>query len=180
MSLSLATKTIVRSWARRLGIIRWVGRARGLLPFGSRDYEAQFARALLGEVRPGDCVWDVGANLGLYTARFSDAVGSTGLVFAFEPAPGPFERVAQLGRHNVRALNVALGRESGELPMTVNADPLAATHSFVQSPDNQGGTVQVRVVAGDELVAGEGLRSPNVVKVDVEGFEEEVLAGLKV
>jgi FkbM family methyltransferase len=132
---------------------------------------------MLATIHPGDCVWDVGANLGHYTALFGDRVGPDGLVLAFEPAPGPFAKLAALGLSNVVTLNAALGDRAGRLPLNVDDDPLGSTHSLVTGP-SKGGTVDVRVVPGDAFVADEGLRAPNVVKVDVEGFEEEVINGM--
>ena len=41
------------------------------------------------DVRPGDVVFDVGANLGAYTMLFAQWVGPAGGCFAFEPAPEP-------------------------------------------------------------------------------------------
>jgi FkbM family methyltransferase len=42
---------------------------------------------MLNHVGAGDTVWDVGANIGRYSARFSRLVGSVGWVFAYEPSP---------------------------------------------------------------------------------------------
>ena len=42
-------------------------------------------------VSPGDWVLDIGANIGQYTKRFSDLVGHSGRVIAFEPVPDTFE-----------------------------------------------------------------------------------------
>ena len=54
---------------------------------GNQTYEARFMRALNARVRPGDVVWDIGANVGMYTQQFAHAVGRSGRVIAFEPAP---------------------------------------------------------------------------------------------
>lgn len=68
----------------RLGIkLRSIARRVGLLAliqpmFRGRTYEEEFGNAMLGEVRPGDVVWDVGANVGLYTRKFIDKVGPSG------------------------------------------------------------------------------------------------------
>jgi hypothetical protein len=42
------------------------------------QYEQEFDDALLRTIRPGDCVWDVGANIGLYTDKFRRAVAGGG------------------------------------------------------------------------------------------------------
>ena len=52
-----------------------------------RGYEESFRAAMFSCIRPGDCVWDVGANVGLYSELFAAAVGSAGKVISFEPSP---------------------------------------------------------------------------------------------
>jgi len=89
---------------------RWVAR---------HDYEEGFARGLIGAVGVGTVVWDVGANVGLYTRRFLEREAQH--VVCFEPAP---DAVATLRRqfgagtsfaNRVRVMPIALARESGTL-----------------------------------------------------------------
>ena len=73
--------------------IRNIGRAVGLNRLVSKiissdHYEEKFERGMLNLIQDGDVVWDIGANVGLYTEKFLDQVGSTGQVCSFEPAPG--------------------------------------------------------------------------------------------
>src|SRR5262245_59935385 len=60
---------------------------------------------------PGDWAIDVGANIGHYTKRFSDLVGASGRVIAFEPVPATFEllsaNAAQFTCANTTLLNLA-------------------------------------------------------------------------
>lgn len=62
--------------------------------------------------------------------------------------------------------------------MNLASDPLAATHSLVRDNAQGGGSTRVEVVRGDDLRQQHGLRVPSVLKIDVEGFEEDVVAGL--
>ena len=66
--------------------LRKAGASRVVMDFlRSRGYEQALTRAMHSAVRPGDVVWDVGANIGEYAAQFADWVGLDGRVYAFEP-----------------------------------------------------------------------------------------------
>ncbi len=125
----------IRGMTRRIGLNKVVSRllARG-------RYADQFGHALKGEIRPGDTVWDIGANLGLYTQEFLTAAGPTGRVVAFEPVPSCFDRlrVRFAGSGQVKLMNVAVGEHDGEIAMILDPDPLAATHR-IGGPATGGG-----------------------------------------
>jgi len=75
--------------------LRSIGRTLGINPLiarviGDKTYEARFDEAFLAEIRDGDCVWDVGANRGIYTESIAGRVGASGKVVAFEPSPANF------------------------------------------------------------------------------------------
>jgi FkbM family methyltransferase len=179
--LTLRVKTEARTWARKLGLLGPLSRVRSAVErLAGRDgYEQAFDDALRAEVRAGDVVWDVGANVGLYTRIFSEGAGPSGTVCAFEPVPSCFAELKRRceDRPNVRFFGQALGDREATLPMWTAGDPLGATHSFVQAGADQT-RIDVRVAPGDALVAREAVPTPNVIKIDVEGFEEEVLTGM--
>lgn len=138
------------------------------------------ARALAAIVRPGMTVLDVGGNLGLYTLLLARLVGPAGKVITFEPDPDVFALLRQnLDLNhcaNVEAHNLALGRTRSRLRLR---------RLILNSGDNtlgQGGSglfrreVDVEVVSFDEFRPG--LR-PDLVKVDVQGWELDVLRGME-
>lgn len=172
----LASLTRLSLWgrdARRAGIERVLARLR--LP---RAYEERFQRGVLETLRPGDTVWDVGANNGQHSTAVALRVGGTGHVVCFEPGPAAFEalqaRMAALD--NVSLLCLALGARPGTAPLARGDDPEGATSRLSDSapPDS----VRVPVVRGSDLVADGAVRPPNVVKIDTPGSELEVLLGL--
>jgi FkbM family methyltransferase len=131
-------------------------------------------------VRPGMTVLDVGANLGLYTVLLSRLVGPTGRVIAFEPDPHHValltKNCALNGCANVEAHNVALGSGSGRL---------ALRRRFFNSGANTLGNadrkqfpteVAVDVVSLDEFLP---MLRPDLVKIDVQGWEVDVLSGMQ-
>jgi FkbM family methyltransferase len=171
-----------RSVGRRAGINPWLARLRQ-----PRGYEARFERAMLAALRPGDCVWDVGANVGHYTAAFALRVGSSGHVVAFEPSPLNFGRLTAhlAGFDNVTPLRLALGSTTGEVPFEQGADELGATSHIsdagcggATSPAPGAAPLLVPMARGSDLVASGRACRPTFIKIDTEGHELEVLHGL--
>ena len=84
----------VRNIGRELHVLRPVLNAYKRI--SPNAYEHKFHSALLAAIKPGDNVWDVGANVGFYTQLFADVVGPDGKVIAFEPSPEAFETLRSL------------------------------------------------------------------------------------
>jgi membrane glycosyltransferase len=137
-------------------------------------------------VKSGDLVFDVGAHVGDRVAAFRK-LGAR--VVAVEPQP-PIIKVLRLlyGRDRGVAIEPqAVGRGAGTVNLKLNlANPTVSTASqaFVQAADGAAGwegqawtrTIQVPVTTLDDLMARHGM--PVFIKIDVEGFEAEALAGL--
>jgi FkbM family methyltransferase len=160
----------LRSVARVLGINRLIA---GAFQTG---YEANYDARLTKCISLGDTVWDIGANVGLYTVRFANRVGASGLIVAFEPSKVNFLRLAHSceSLQNVKLQPFGLGEVNGQIRFQQGTDDLGAT-SRVSEDSGVGEVVEIRV--GDDLIAA-GLAAPNIIKLDVEGFEGEVLNGL--
>ncbi len=156
-------QTRARSVARKLGWVPLLQRIRSLWRVG---YEDSFSRALLSEIKATDCVWDVGANVGYYSQRIAPLAAH---VVAFEPVKETFGALSNLALPNATLMNVALADVQGTLPMSVSNE----TSSLAVLNRN---IAEVRVARGDDL----DLPRPNVVKIDVEGFEWEVISGMRV
>lgn len=140
----------------------------------SETYEPEVWPYILGEIEPGDAIADVGASIGLYTVAMARRTGEKGIVYAFEPDP---ETVNFLQR-NIR-LN--------QIDARVRVWPAAVTDKpgFVQFVDGRGTeshiaaadaehTRPVNAVTLDSVFASDRL---DILKIDVEGFEEAVLKG---
>lgn len=176
--MSLMTHPIisrVRTSVRKLGLTRLAVRL-----FYTRNYEDRFSRRMLETIKLGDCVWDVGANVGLYSRKFADRVGDHGRVIAFEPSPANLLVLGQAlrDRSNVVIMPVALGSRKGTLKFQQGADAMGATSKCLDpatSGSEQG--IDVEVMRGDELADDGRVRLPNVIKIDTEGFELDVLDG---
>jgi len=167
----------LRNLGRALGLNRLLG---SLL--GGRGYEDRFQAAMLGAIRQGDIVWDVGANVGLYCKKFSAIAGSSGKVFAFEPSPANLERLnaAVASLANVTVVPVALGDREDVVVIEQGNDPLGATSRIVGNANRDSERqFEIQLSSGDRLVSSGAVASPNVIKIDTEGFELDVLLGLR-
>jgi FkbM family methyltransferase len=145
------------------------------------EYEESFRRAMFGCIRPGDCIWDVGANVGYYSELFASAVGPSGKVISFEPSPGCAAMLEERARdHDAGAsweiAPVALCDVDGDAWLCVRAGDTAPGNQLVSRDDPA--TVRVKTARGDSVLAS-GYTAPAVVKIDVEGFEGEVLDGMR-
>jgi FkbM family methyltransferase len=167
-----------RSWR---GVLRSLG-----IYYGNRSQRAAMDRLYGQFVRAGDLVFDIGAHVG-------DRVGSFrrlgARVVAVEPQP-PLVTTLKLlyGRdRNVIIEPAAVGRESGTVALRLNIDnPTVSTASdaFVRAAHGAPGwqdqawtdTIEVPLTTLDALIERHG--RPAFIKIDVEGFEAEALAGL--
>ena len=141
--------------------------------WNSDEYDA-FRR----DVRPGDVVFDVGANVGAYTMLFAHWVGDQGRVFAFEPAPAPLSGLRRLLDANgltsrVTASAAAVSDKEAEAVFITHAD---GSSRLVQHASPA--TVNVSTVTVDTVCRRERV-SPRLLKIDVEGAELEVLRGAR-
>jgi len=137
-------------------------------------------------LRPGDLAFDIGAHVGDRVASFR-RLGAR--VVAVEPQPAlvfTLKLLYALDRQ-VTIEPVALGPKSGTIELKLNPpNPTVATASsdFIAAAEGAPGwedqhwtkTKTVAMKTLDELIAKHGI--PRFVKIDVEGFEDEVLAGL--
>lgn len=143
---------------------------------GRGDYEARFARELLLAVRPGDTVWDVGANVGVYAAQFAQRGAAH--VVCFEPAPAAVMALRSRFHEStdvVTILPIALANRHGTVEFSADG---ASPNNQIGASDGSRPTVEIQVRCGDAAVAEFGLPRPNVIKIDVEGYELEVIEGL--
>lgn len=130
---------------------------------------------LLHLLREGDLFVDVGANIGGYTVLASAHVEAN--TIAIEPAPSTYSKLLANIRINdigdrVNALNIALGAAPGVVSFTTSLD--TTNHVVLEKEDAE--TIKINMDILDNVLADQ---SPILLKIDVEGFETEVLKGAK-
>jgi FkbM family methyltransferase len=179
----LAGNSSERVWSRVPGgevlapLNDYVGRAA----FYAGDLDRKISWICDRIVRPGDTVLDIGANIGMVTIWLSKLVGQNGKVHAFEPNPELQIILEQmLDRNqisNVCLHPIALGAESGSLELRI-PKVNAGSASLIRHRNSIDCTVVAASVRPlTEIVAQEGIKSIRLIKIDVEGFEAEVLRG---
>jgi FkbM family methyltransferase len=162
----------------------------GLSPHLMLDgyWEMWCTEFMLRRIRPGQTVWDVGANLGYYAVLMADLVGPQGRVVALEPNP----RLALLcerslalnGFWHTATVRRAAATDRGDATLRFRApitDPKNGHLLFGSAPppadeqDDDTLEVAVRTVRLDDLAEG----PVDFIKVDVEGAEDRVWAGMQ-
>lgn len=129
---------------------------------------------LLHFLRPEDLFVDIGANIGSYTILASGEKKAKSI--SIEPIPSTFKNLTdnilinQL-QDKVTPLNIGLGSSKGTLKFTKHLDSV----NHVATEDEKG-TVDVKVDTLDSIISDQ---NPALLKIDVEGFETEVLNGAK-
>jgi FkbM family methyltransferase len=154
--------------------------------YGHRARHAAMGRLYGQFVRRGDLVFDIGAHVGDRVAAFR-RLGAR--VLALEPQPALVLTLKMLyGRDSgVTVVPQAVGRSEGTATMMVNVNnPTVSTvsRSFLKAANGAAGwegqvwekSIKVGVTTLDALIAAHGV--PSFIKIDVEGFEAEALAGL--
>jgi FkbM family methyltransferase len=152
---------------------RWIaGSSNHGCWLGSYEYEKQ--KVFIKRVKPGDVVFDIGANVGFYTLLASVLVENEGKVIAFEPLP---RNLVYLDKHMKmnHCLNVDV------LPYAVSDCEMTAEFAFSKNPSMghlcTKGDITVQTVLIDNLIESKKLFPPDVMKIDVEGAELSVLRG---
>lgn len=156
---------------------------REILENGFYERELLQAMQYLAKGKRGIAI-DIGANIGNHTIFFSKIFPQ---VIACEPVPRNcwiLKANLHLNRiNNVTLVEKGLGEKPGFLPL-VTDDPENTNHGFgfepIESIQASGNLCQVEIVRGDDELESLGVESEiAIIKIDVEGFEPQVLQGLE-
>lgn len=153
------------------------------------SFEVETARFVARYCREGDIVFDIGANIGFYTALFSKLVGKAGQVHAFEPSLRELRFLAEnslfTSHKNVYLNHLAVSSQNTFREFRCFDDEMLGAYNTFGIPSHP--KVQginsiayvTRTITLDTYVQLFGNLSPSLIKVDVEGGELEVLEGAK-
>lgn len=146
-------------------------------------WEPDLTHLIDERLAPGDVFIDVGANIGYYSLLAASKVGTHGKVVAIDALPSNFaelqHNIQQNHADNIRAINCAVAAEPGNL--TVYAGPSHNVGLATTAPGQRKNLrVETTVTAAPlgECLQADEMRRARLVKIDVEGAEPGVIAGL--
>ncbi|HUE16403.1 MAG TPA: FkbM family methyltransferase [Planctomycetaceae bacterium] len=162
----------------RLNLQNWSDRRAY---FSGRYYQPDITRLLHQLLKPGDQYVDVGANVGMTALLARSRIGPAGKGLAFEPNPSAFARLKDHfeinGITNFQLVPCAVADCESVQQLFVPLDEMLLG-TFV--PEKAEGTrVEVRTMPADSYVAQLDPSKPTLIKIDVEGYEVQVLRGLQ-
>jgi FkbM family methyltransferase len=138
--------------------------------------EVEYTRYISDLCLPHHIIYDVGAAIGTFSLLLNKKAHQ---VIAFEPDPTHFavlsENISLNHGTNITAYQTALGKETGQLVLFTDKDTGGTCPSFI--PTNHKSRIYAEVISGDSFVENHPV--PDILKIDVEGFEIEVLEGFK-
>jgi len=146
------------------------------------DYEPQALDALKRTIAPGSVVLDVGANVGISAMMMARWCGAKGHIYAFEPSPTPKKLLAEHLRLNGLADRVTIcdfALSDAEGTATFYASGISGKSALSDVNIGQRAeAVKVPVTTIDAYCQAKKIR-PSLIKIDVEGFEFNVLNGAR-
>jgi FkbM family methyltransferase len=128
-------------------------------------------------------VYDIGANVGLFSVRFARWIGADGWLYAIEPNPMCVyllrANLVDARVENFTILPVALSNHRAECAFTLNyGSTLIGVGGDSPYAGKPGHHIRVDAESLDALIPALNLRGPNFIKLDVEGAEGTVVAGM--
>jgi FkbM family methyltransferase len=183
-----AYDSLLNFWYGHRGLVRVINdqetvRIRPAHRYAAETYEPAVFDYLKRKVQAGMVVFDVGAHVGLFTVLLARWVGPSGRIFAFEPTPGT---------HSALIDHLALNQVADRVcvsPLAVSdQEGIAFFYTMANCPENTLSTTHgrlpepqkhpVRVTTLDIFCASQSL-FPDIIKIDIEGFELHALRGAR-
>ena len=146
-------------------------------------YEPNVTKLLEQTLNRGDIFIDIGANIGYFSVIASHIIGPTGEVHSFEPIPEIFEslkyNVTINSISNIYLNQTAIHKIETSLPLYLPADGNNGSGSLIRHPHLPGQSIMCPAKPLDDYISATGLKSVNLIKIDIEGNELNALKGME-
>jgi FkbM family methyltransferase len=140
--------------------------------------EREEAERFLSMMRPGMTVFDVGANLGIYSLMAAKRIAPGGMVHAFEPTPRLVRKVRDNaglnGFSNIVVNQAAVSDRPGTAQFFLCTDDDQSSLAAVSDS-----AISVQTITLDDYIAERGIPRVDLMKIDVEGAEVHAFTGSK-
>lgn len=154
----------------------------GELIASTGKYEPFESELLIKNIKKGDIVIDVGANIGYYTLLFAKKVGENGKVYAFEPDPVSFailkKNIKDNKFKNVEAFNMALSDKQEDLSLFISDENLG-DHRLYDDHKIERKKTTVKTKTLDLFFTDKEIEKTKIslIKIDTQGYEPFVIKG---
>jgi FkbM family methyltransferase len=158
----------------RLDAIKWYIHYYG-------EFEPLISQAFKSILPKGGTVIDIGGNIGYHAILAATAVGPQGKVFTFEPARAVSREleynIRLNGLANVHLTKAAVSNRRGTAELFGVGDNELGSSSLIDR-GNTTSTETVQLITFDDIATMTNLRNVDLIKIDVEGAEQEVIEGM--
>lgn len=155
---------------------------RHVLMYGGYRTERRHKNFMIGRIQPGQVVLDIGGHAGYYTLLFAKYTGAGGRVYTFEPNPDNYaileKNVRRNGFQNVELRREVVSDSDEPLQLYLPHQENTGNGSLYASSDTAYGNIEVQAINPDRFFQERGIEKIDLIKIDVEGHEENVLRGL--
>ncbi len=142
------------------------------------DVESEIIRK---NVKEGDVVLDIGANIGYYSLLFAKLVGKKGKVYAFEPEPSNFalliKNINANGYNNIVPINKAVSDKDGKVKLYLEKENFGA-HKIYNDSNEKKNSIEVDSVRLDSFFQNKN-KKIDFIKMDIEGAEIKAIKGMQ-
>jgi FkbM family methyltransferase len=149
--------------------------------FSGRYYQQDICRLLEAMLRNGDQYLDIGANIGMTSLLAAQLIGKSGTGLAFEPNPEAFVRLEKHININklsqIKLFPYAVSTQESTSRLVVGKGN-SGLGSLAPTPGLEGNSYEVKTVTQSVMIDRLDPKKPTFIKIDVEGYEVNVLRGI--
>jgi FkbM family methyltransferase len=150
--------------------------------FFGQYYQKALEQAIHRLLRQGDCYVDIGANIGMTALIAAKAIGTQGVGIAFEPNPIAFRRLQQHVQANridqIACRQVGIGEVAGTAKLYTGKH-LGKASLLEHADESNTAWIEVQIQSGHQLEDDLPQNRPTLIKIDVEGYELNVLRAIE-